>query len=140
MTAVTPPDMEAWLVSWLRERLTSDGLDVEVDSKEPAALVTPLDVPLVVVRDDSGPQTSVLSYQRQVGVSILAGTRQDDSLARDLARRVYALATSSDLPMVPGSPIAAVSRADCRGPYAVHDDQDVARRYLTVGYIAVGTW
>ena len=140
MTVVTPPDIEAWLVSWLRSRLTDTGQDVEVDSKEPASLVTPLQVPLVVVRDDSGPQESVISYRRQVGISVLAGTRQDDGPARDLARQVYALATCDELPMVPGSPVAAVSRPDCRGPYSVHDEQDVARRYLTVGYLVVGTW
>lgn len=140
MSRVLPPDLEAWLVGHLRGELAASGVDVEVDNKEPAALGVPLEVPLVVVRDDSGPAESVVTFRRQVGVSVLAGTRQDDGPSRALARLVMAVLTDDAIVLAPGSPVAAVAREDVRGPYPVDDDQDVARRYLTVGYTVVGSW
>lgn len=137
---VLPPDLEAWLVSHVRDELTAAGHDVEVDNKEPDELSTPLEVPLVVIRDDSGDKASAVSFTRQVGVSVLAGTRQNDTAARDLSRLVYAIVTEDEIALAPGSPIAAVILDDCNGPYSVADDHDVARRYLTAGYSVVGTW
>ena len=138
MTRVTPPDLELWLTSYLRDVLTREGWDVEVDSKEPRGLRTPLSRPLVVIRDDSGQRVSVVSYRRQVGISVLAGTRSDDALARRLALAVYAVATDDAIALAAGSPVAAVT--DSMGPYAVDDDHDVARRYLSAEYVVVGTW
>lgn len=137
---VLPPDLEVWLVSYVRATITAEGHDVEVDAKEPDELSTPLEVPLIVVRDDSGSKSSAVSFSRQVGISVLAGTRQNDRVARELARLVYAIVTDSEIALAPGSPIAAVNLSDCNGPYAVDDDHDVARRYLTAGYDVVGTW
>ena len=132
MTRVLPPDLELWLTAYLRDALAAEGLDVEVDSKEPTDLTTPLERPLVVVRDDSGGRTSRVSFSRQVGVSVLAGTRMNDSEARHLSRLVYSIAA--------GSPIAAVISSGCNGPYPVEDAQDVSRRYSTLSYRVVGTW
>lgn len=137
---VQPPDLEAWLVAHIRTELEATGLDVEVDNKEPADLRTPLEVPLVVVRDDSGARTSVIIYARQIGISVLAGTRQNDAQARTMSRLVYAIATEDEIALAAGSPIAAVIADECNGPYAVADDHDVARRYMTVGYRVVGSW
>lgn len=140
MAAVTPPDLEAWLVSYLRQTLTADGIDVEVDNKEPAALTAPLSAPLIVVRDDSGPQESVITYNRQVGISVLAGSHSDDEPARDLSRKVMSIAADPDIALAQDSPIAAVDLTATRGPWAIDEAHDVARRYMTVGYTVVGTW
>lgn len=137
---VLPPDVEPWLVSYVRDELAAAGHDVEVDAKEPDDLATPLQTPLVVIRDDSGPMESVVTFSRQVGISVLAGTRQNDTSARDLSRLVFAIVTADEIALAPGSPIASVDHTSCNGPYAVADDHDVARRYLTVAYTAVGSW
>ena len=111
-----------------------------MDSKEPTDLTTPLERPLVVVRDDSGGRTSRVSFSRQVGVSVLAGTRMNDSEARHLSRLVYSIATDDEITLAAGSPIAAVISSGCNGPYPVEDAQDVSRRYSTLSYRVVGTW
>ncbi|CED90261.1 Hypothetical protein AAM4_0366 [Actinomyces succiniciruminis] len=138
MTRILPPDMELWLTGYLRAALEADGEDVEVDAKEPDELTTPLERPLIIVRDDSGARTESITFDRQVGVSVLAGTRTDDREARRLARLVYAIATDPDVALAAGSPVAAVTGAN--GPYAVAEDQDVSRRYFTVSYSVVGSW
>lgn len=138
MTRILPPDMELWLTGYLRATLEADGEDVEVDAKEPDELTTPLERPLIIVRDDSGARTEAITFDRQVGVSVLAGTRTDDREARRLSRLVYAIATDTDIALAVGSPVAAVTGAN--GPYAVAEDQDVSRRYFTVSYSVVGSW
>lgn len=140
MTLVLPPDLEAWIVTYLRTTLRAMGDDVEVGNKEPPDLKTPLARPLIVVRDDSGARGSVVTFDRSVGVSVLAGSRQNDKPANDLARLVFAVLSDEALAMIDGSPIAALVWDGCNGPYPVEDDHDVARRYMTIQYTAVGTW
>ncbi len=135
---VMPPDMEMWVTGWLRAQLKADGLDVEVSNKEPAQLQAPLSRPLVVVRDDSGPRESVVTFSRALGVSVLAGTRQNDKPANDLARRVMAILCDPAIIEAAGSPIATIVGDGCNGPMAVTDALNVARRYSTVEYVAVG--
>lgn len=136
--ALLPPDTGTWLTGWLRDALAARGWDVEVDVQEGADMVCPPPVPLVVVRDDSGTRTGLTTFLVQVGISVLAGPRRDASAARALAREVYALATGDAVVCAPGSPVAAVDWGSCRGPYAVPDDQDVSRQYVTAGYRVVG--
>jgi hypothetical protein len=135
---VTPPDLELWLCGYLRAVL---GSAVEVSNKEPAKLTVPLTRPLVVIRDDSGAKLSPVTFDRSIGVSVLAGSKQNDLPANDLARRVFGILTDDPgILTAAQSPIAAIVDAGCNGPYAVQEDQDVARRYLTVGYTIVGAW
>lgn len=140
MTLVLPPDMELWTCTYLRTTLRTMGHDVEVGNKEPTTLKTPLTRPLIVVRDDSGARGSQVTFDRSLGVSVLAGTRQNDLPANELARLVFAVLTDEDIALVDGSPIAALAWDGCNGPYPVEEDHDVARRYMTIQYSAVGTW
>lgn len=135
---VTPPDLELFLTGWLREQLAGEGIQAVCTNKEPDTLTTPLPRPLVVVRDDSGAKESPVTFDRSVGVSVLAGSKSNDRLANDLARLVMAILTDPDICEAEGSPIAAVDYDGCNGPYAVTEDHDVARRYLTVEYVVVG--
>ena len=96
--------------------------------------------PLVVIRDDSGVRLSHVTYDRSVGVSVLAGTRTNDKLAGDLARLVMAILTDDAIVEAVGSPVAAVDWDGCNGPYPVVEELDVARRYGTVQYTVVGSW
>jgi hypothetical protein len=132
--------MELWTCTYLRTTLRTLGHDTEVGNKEPATLKNPLARPLIIVRDDSGARGSAVTFDRSLGVSVLAGTRQNDRPANDLARLVYAVLTDEDIALVEGSPIAAVVWDGCNGPYPVEEDHDVARRYMTIQYTAVGAW
>lgn len=137
---VTPPDLEAWFVTLIRTEARAAGHDVEVGNKEPGTLKIPLARPLIVVRDDSGARTDWTTFDRSLGFSVLAGTRQNDKPANDLARFVASIVHDTDLPLLDDSPIAAVDFSGCRGPYAVPEPLDVARRYLTGEYVASGSW
>lgn len=139
MVIVTPPLLDEWLVSYIRSELAIRSRDAVVDVVEPPTLDAPLATPMVIIREDSGTQTSQLTFTRQVGISVLAGSRQNDKAARRLSQLVYAIATSMDIALADG-PIASVQLEGCSGPYSVADDQDVGRRYMVVSYSVVGTW
>lgn len=139
MVSVAPPLLDEWLVSYIRSELASRGMDVIVDTVEPPTLDAPLATPMVIIREDSGTQTSHLTFTRQVGISVLAGSRQNDKAVRRISQLVYAIATSMDIALADG-PIASVQLEGCSGPYAVADVQDVGRRYMVVSYSVVGTW
>lgn len=140
MARVTAPDLELWLTGYIRGVLAAEGVTAQVSNKEPGDLVLPLAKPLVVIRDDSGVRLSHVTYDRSVGVSVLAGTRTNDKLAGDLARLVMAIMTDDAIVEAVGSPVAAVDWDGCNGPYPVVEELDVARRYGTVQYTVVGSW
>jgi len=137
---VTPPDLEAWLVGYVRACAAEDGHDVEVDNKEPEQLTLPLAKPLIVIRDDSGPRVDWTTFDRSIGASVLAGTRQNDKAANDIARWLASVLVDHELPLVEGTPIASVDFDGSNGPYAVTETLDVARRYMTAQYVVAGSW
>lgn len=140
MARVTAPDVEMWLVNYVRATLAAEGDSVQVSNKEPADLQLPRTRPLIVVRDDSGNRESHVTFDRSIGVSVLAGTRMNDLPANTLARTVMAILTDDEIVSAPGSPIASVEWDGCNGPYPVMESLDVARRYLTVQYTVIGSW
>lgn len=139
-TTVTPPDMELFLTGYLRGCLRDRGMPIQVSNKEPDSLKLPLSKPLIVVRDDGGLQESRISYQANIGVSVLAGTRKNDRPANDLARIVYAILTSPEIVSASDSPITVVDIEGCTRPIPVVEELDVSRRYMTLTYGAVGTF
>ena len=140
MPRIVPASVDEWLVPHLRRSLRAEGIDAQVDVVEPPTLDAPLARPLVVVRMDGGAQSSPLTFSCQVGISVLAGARQNDALARRVAGLVYAVATDMEIVFASGSPITAVDYGACTPPVGVSDDQDVSRRYMTVSYLVVGSW
>lgn len=132
MASVVPPDLEMWLTGYLRSKLSG----VAVSNKEPEPNAGAFPDALVVVRDDSGPKVSEVTFERSIGVSVLKGNKTNDKPAGDLARQVYKLLTDSELPMQTDSPIASIEGAF--GPYSVIDERPQARKYFTVDYIVVG--
>lgn len=137
---VTPPDLEAWLVAHVRELAAAEGVDLEVGNKESAQLKLPLTRPVVVIRDDSGPRRSHVTFDRSIGFTVRAGSRTNDKPANDVARWLAAILFDLDLPLVDGCPIASVEPDGCNGPYPVADQLDVARRYGTAQYVVAGSW
>lgn len=136
---VTPPDLELFLTGYVRSigglLMPPPLIPPVVSNKEPAGTFPPA---MVIVRDDSGPKTSLVTFERTIGFSALAGTKTYDYPANNLARDLFAFLTSDDIVMAPGSPIAAVIHEQCLGPFAVDEPQDKARRYFTVGYSVLG--
>lgn len=140
MARVTPPDLEVFLTGYLRARAAvRGGVVPKVGNKEPYDLV--IGSPdQIVVRDDSGPRESAVTFDRSVGVSVLAGTKAHDKPANDLAREVFADLTDDAILTWAGSPIASIEWDGCNGPYAVPEQLDKARRYMTVQYTVIGSW
>lgn len=127
-------DLELYLTGWYRDALAARDewpADAEVDrvEREPLAPV------LLVIRDDGGPATGLTTREAQVGLSILAGTREDPKRAKDLAELVLALAPripSGD----PANPVAAVLGSTA--PTLVPEAQERARAYCTLRLAVVG--
>lgn len=140
MASVTPPDLEWFLTGYVRSRAAGNGLDVTVSNKEPADLKLPVQRPVIVLRDDPGSRLSVVTFDRSVGATVLAGTRLNDKPANDLARWLAGVLMDPAIIEAPNSPIASIEWDGCNGPYAVTEALDVARRYQTVQYTVVGTW
>ena len=142
---VLPPDVELFLTGYIRSQLTAAGVVASVGNREPSFGGTnptkvPLVKPIVVVRDDSGAAGELrATFDRSIGVSVLAGAKSDVKPANDLARLVYAILTDPDIIEADGSPVAAIDYDGCNGPYAVTEEIDVARRYMTVEYTVVGS-
>lgn len=83
----------------------------------------------IVVRDDSGPDTSIITQEPTVGVTVLMG---DDATqgqsATDLALIVKMIVKDS-AGTDPDNPVAAVLGST--GPYKVTDPTGMPRRYMT---------
>jgi hypothetical protein len=137
---VTPPDIELWLTGYVRERAAADGQAVAVSNKEPDKLTVPLTKPLIVIRDDSGPRTGWTTFDRSIGASVLAGSKTNDKPANDLARWLSGVLFDEAIALAEGSPIASVDWTGSNGPYAVTEQLDVARRYMTAQYGVTGSW
>ncbi len=137
---VTPPNLTSWLIAYVRERAAAEQQDVKVVSQEPAKLELPMTKPLIVIRDDSGARLSPVTFDRSIGAAVLGGSRAVPKPIDDLAGWLAGLLFDDAIVLVDGSPIASVSWDGCNGPYAVTESLDVARRYLTAQYTAVGSW
>lgn len=131
-------DLEQFLTGWFRARIAARPepvcQGVSVNRVEPAPGP---DFPkrLIVVRDDGGPETSLLTGERSVGVSILAGTKANPKDAKDLANIAYALRSqiaSAD----PSNPVSAL--IDSTAPVMVPEAQERARVYFTLTLAVAG--
>lgn len=137
---VTPPDLELWLTGYVRELAASEGIDVDVDNKEPPTLSLPLPKPLVVIRDDSGARLDHTIFDRSVGVTVLGATPLFAKPVTDVARWLSAVLNDVAIVLHPGSPIASIEWDGSNGPYLVPEVLDVARSYQTVQYVVTGSW
>jgi hypothetical protein len=105
-----------------------------VSNREPSA-GTSQPPKLIVIRDDSGPDLSVATAERAIGVTTLHGTKEQPQDAKRLAGIVHAImrgAASLD----PTNPVAAVTASN--GPYPVADPSLTYRLYSTFTLIVVG--
>ena len=128
-------DLEKFLCDWYRARLAARPEPICSGVQVDRAVFEPLPSKLVVIRDDGGPETSLLTGERSVGVSILAGTTAYPSAAKQLAQIVYAL--RSQIPSGdPSNPVAAV--LDSTAPVMVPEAQERACVYFTLNLAVAG--
>lgn len=140
---VIPPNLALWLSTHVRAAAAAadgPGVAVDVVNREPQSLRLPLTKPLIVIRDDSGTRTDWTTFDRSIGASVLAGSREYEKPADDIALWLAGVLFDDGLALVDGSPIASVTWDGCNGPYPVLEELDVARRYLTAQYVATGSW
>ena len=136
MTAVLPPDLEAWLCAYLRSQLKPSHGTIHVSNREPDDYNG--SYPLVVVRDDGGSQSNRVLFDRSIGITVRYGSRSAPGPCRDLAARIYGLLTDPEICSLDSSPIAGIDEAGCNGPYFVAEDANIARCYLTLEFSAIG--
>jgi hypothetical protein len=136
--AVLHADVQLFIVGWYRAWLATREEDFlngfEVDVVEPADGDFP--ARLLVIRDDGGTPTELVTCEHSLGMSVLAGTKQNPKDANDAARLIWAarhLIPSPD----PANPIAAILGGT--SPVPVTEAQDRARRYSTLIVSDVGT-
>lgn len=135
MARVIYDDVELFLTGYFRRELGSRPesycRDVFISNEFPDAKQAP-PPRAVIVRYDGGPDTGIITAEAAVGVTVLAAEKRT---ASDLARMVAALARDCAR-LEPGNPVTAVRRVN--GPYAVRDDTDLQRRYLTLTLAVAG--
>lgn len=132
-------DLELFLVPWYQawfdgrpEDVCSDVVVVNDEPDEDATFPKKL----FVIHDLGGPDTSIMTAERAVGLSALAGTKRNPKDANDLIR--FGLAAASQIPVggnfTPGiehrNPVSALLESN--GPFPVDEEQDRARRYATI--------
>lgn len=140
MAEILHLDLELFLPAWYRDAFAARPEpyceDVQFDRVEPdPASPDPFPSRLVVFRDDGGTIDPLITAEHSVGVSVLAGTKDDPTEAKQIAAMVLALA-----PRIPGvepdNPVTAFRGGT--GPYAVAEQQPRARQYLTLTLATAG--
>ena len=138
-------DLGLFLTAWYRVALAARPEayceNVVVDAKEPAGAFPDR---LLVITDGGGAETSFLTSEHTVNLSILAGTKLAPQDANDLARMARAL--RSQIPAVGfavtlggrpyRNPVTAVISST--GPFDVPEQQDRARRLVSVTFAVSG--
>lgn len=125
-------DVALFLTTWYRAALAArpepvcQGVSVDVAETDAARQL--------IITDLGGPDTSIVTAERDVNLSILAGTKENPKDANDLARIVHGLRTQIPA-AAPGNPIAAVLASS--GPFPVPESQPKARRLITVTFSVV---
>lgn len=129
-------DLEKFLTGFLRSELVFHGKTGGFISNEFSPADKPAPLFQVIVRDDGGPRTSVVTKTQSVGITVLGSDAYSKSATTGLALLVSAIMEGSAT-LDPANPIAAV--LDSTGPYKVPDDTGHPRRYMTFELSVVGT-
>lgn len=90
----------------------------------------------VVVMDNGGPSTSIITTQTSLGVTVAAGDDPSQGAdAKELARLVKMIITDSAR-ADPGNPVAAVLNST--GPYRITEENGQPTYYMTFELVVVG--
>lgn len=137
MTArVIYSDLELFLTGFIRGELVARGKTGGFISNEFSPSDKPTPPFQVVVRDDSGPRSSVVTKTPTIGVTVLGSDTYNKAATTDLALLVCALVEGCAR-VEAGNPVAAVLGSN--GPYKVPDDTGHPRRYMTFELSVTGS-
>lgn len=129
-------DLELYLTGRIRQELAAIAAPITQNVFVSNQFPTPARPKTVVVRDDSGPQTSIITKEPSIGITVLAGDDQTQGQqATELANLVFMIVANCAGPE-PGNPVAKVVNAT--GPYKVNEESGQPRRYMTFELAVVG--
>lgn len=129
-------DLELFLTGFIRAELAAHGKTGGFVSNEFSPPDKPRPPFQVIVRDDSGPRTGVVTKAPTMGVTVLGSDTVNKVQATDLALLVFAIVEGCAR-VATGNPVAAVLAAN--GPYKVPDDSGHPRRYMTFELSVTGS-
>lgn len=129
-------DLELFLTGFIRGELAARGKVGGFVSNEFSPPDKPMPPFQVIVRDDSGPRSSVVTKSPMVGVTVLGSDAYNKAATADLALLVFAIMEGCAR-VEAGNPVAAVLESN--GPYRVPDDTGHPRRYMTFELSVTGT-
>lgn len=89
----------------------------------------------VIFRDDGVDDVELHVGEQSVGISVLAGSKDNPAPARALARIVKTIVKQTPRVQA-GNPVAAVT--SFLGPYAVDEASTFARQYMAASFTVVG--
>ncbi|KAE8127296.1 hypothetical protein [Bifidobacterium tibiigranuli] len=138
MSTVLPTDLEAWACTYLNPALT-DVRDLQVGNREPSDYRG--GYPLIVVSETVNGQSERVVFDTTLAVTVRGWSRSRPKPCKDLARRVYGLLTADPDILeghAPDSRILALDGDNCKGPYPITEDLDVACYYMTFTYAVDG--
>lgn len=129
-------DLELFLTGFIRAELVARGKPGGFISNEFSPAEKPAPPFQVIVRDDSGPRSSVITKSPTVGVTVLGSDSYNKAATTDLALLVCAIVEGCAR-VEANNPVAAVLGSN--GPYKVPDDTGFPRRYMTFELSVVGS-
>lgn len=130
-------DLELYLTGRIRQELAEIAAPITQNVFVSNQFPSPARPKTVVVRDDSGPQTSIITKEPTIGITVLAGDDQTQGQqATELANLVFMIVADC-AGTEPGNPVARVVNAT--GPYKVTEESGQPRRYMTFELAVVGT-
>lgn len=129
-------DLELFLTGFIRAELVARGVTGGFVSNEFSPHDKPAPKFQVVVRDDSGPRSSVVTKSPTVGVTVLGSDSFNKGATTDLALLVSAIVDGSAR-VEQGNPVAAVLGST--GPFKVPDESGHPRRYMTFELSVAGS-
>ncbi|MFJ4026026.1 hypothetical protein ACIPWF_00780 [Paenarthrobacter sp. NPDC089989] len=130
-------DLELYLTGRIRAELAAIGTPITQNVFVSNQFPNPARPKTVVVRDDSGPRTSIITKEPSVGITVLAGEDPTQGQqATELANVVFMIVADC-AGTEPENPVARVLNAT--GPYKVTEESGQPRRYMTFDLAVVGT-
>ncbi|QOT16481.1 hypothetical protein [Paenarthrobacter sp. YJN-5] len=129
-------DLELYLTGRIRQELAAIAAPITQNVFVSNQFPSPARPKAVVVRDDSGPQTSIITKEPSIGITVLAGDDPTQGQqATELANLVFMIVGDCAGPE-PGNPVAKVVNAT--GPFKVTEESGQPRRYMTFELAVVG--
>jgi hypothetical protein len=125
-------DLELYLTARIRAELAAIGTPLTANVFVSNRFPDPAREKTVVVRDDSGSSSSIVTKEPSVGITVLGKT---DQTATDLANIVHMIMSDCAGPEL-DNPVANVRGSN--GPFKVLDEAGQPRRYMTFDLSVVG--